>query len=506
MFHSEGNLARIDVAETARREASVSPGSLVARNIAIAAAYLAGGHLGLEFAQVDGQVTLVWPPLGLALAAALLWGNRIGPGIWVGAVAVNLIHGLSGATALLIATGNTLGPLVAATLLTRATRFRADLRRRTDIGLLLAGALGASVITASVGAATLLQVVDSRFLDLARVWLAGDCAGGVIVTPVVLTWANAGHRRFVNSRRQVAMFVTVCLGVAVSVPIVFTQGATFLALLPYIFVMAAALRFAMIGSATTTLVLSAAAVICTAAGVGPYADSASEGGLFALWTYSLTATIGALIVAGMVVERQRAAEHERMLLHELDHRVKNNLATVIALAEQSGKSAGSVELYVANFVARLRALAGTHEALARRRWESGTLRDVVRTVASPYTQTLSDTLNVQGSELQLTPKASASLTMALHELATNAAKHGAWSVPGGRVELQWTLEPGRMLKICWAEFGAPSAAAEISPGFGVTLMQGIVQYELRGELAVSHRERGILCEISLPLDRIEARA
>jgi two-component sensor histidine kinase len=144
-----------------------------------------------------------------------------------------------------------------------------------------------------------------------------------------------------------------------------------------------------------------------------------------------------LLVCEEVTERKRAEEHQRLLVAELDHRVKNVLATVQAVAAHSMETSSSTEHFVAAFDGRIRSMGSTHELLSHRRWLGIPLAELVEQQLAPYT-TVSNT-NVDGPEVLLSAEAGQTMAMTLHELATNAAKYGALSTPRGRVSVRWGL-------------------------------------------------------------------
>jgi two-component sensor histidine kinase len=192
-----------------------------------------------------------------------------------------------------------------------------------------------------------------------------------------------------------------------------------------------------------------------------------------------------------------------MMARELDHRVKNNLAEVLALVEQSGTSASSYEEFREAFAGRVRAMARTHEALAARHWRGVPLREVADLTLEPYTGAGDDRIVKHGDAVVLAPTASSALGMMLHELAANAAKHGALAVSAGRVELSWRREQNGDLEIVWRERGGPPVARPEREGFGMRLVRGVVTHELGGTLAMEFDPQGLCCEIHIPREHLQ---
>jgi PAS domain S-box-containing protein len=212
------------------------------------------------------------------------------------------------------------------------------------------------------------------------------------------------------------------------------------------------------------------------------------------------------LVRGSIIdvsERRQAELRQLMMARELDHRVKNNLAEVLALVEQSGTSASSYEEFREAFAGRVRAMARTHEALAARHWRGVPLREVADLTLEPYAGSGDDRIVKRGDSVVLAPTASSALGMMLHELAANAAKHGALAVAAGRVELSWRREPNGDLEIVWRERGGPPVARPEREGFGMRLVRGVVTHELGGTLSMEFDPQGLCCEIHIPREHLQ---
>jgi two-component sensor histidine kinase len=194
-------------------------------------------------------------------------------------------------------------------------------------------------------------------------------------------------------------------------------------------------------------------------------------------------------------ERKSAEERQQLLVAELSHRVKNTLATVQSIATQTLRGAASAADFKETFTARLGALARAHDLLTERAWESTALAAVLQHVLAPYGKRR---VAVEGPELRLAPNAALTLTMAFHELATNAAKHGALSIPSGRVSVRWSAPVGT-LELEWVERGGPSVHKPRRRGFGLRLIEQGLTYELGGHVRLEFAPDGLECHIRLPL-------
>jgi PAS domain S-box-containing protein len=198
-----------------------------------------------------------------------------------------------------------------------------------------------------------------------------------------------------------------------------------------------------------------------------------------------------------ITERKDAEERQRLLVGELNHRVKNTLAIVQALAFQTFSATKSREEEQAAFSARLSALAAAHAMLTQESWQSVQLLEIakraVEACGAPHEQ-----LDLQGPDLLIPPQTAVSLAMALHELCTNALKYGAFSVPAGRVTVRWQVEDGR-LSFSWKETGGPRVEAPQRPGFGLRMIERGLARELHGHVELSFEPSGFVCLIDAPV-------
>ncbi len=203
-----------------------------------------------------------------------------------------------------------------------------------------------------------------------------------------------------------------------------------------------------------------------------------------------------------VTERKEAEARQKLLLDELNHRVKNTLATVQSLAAQTVRNCRSAEEFRARFEPRLLALSAAHDRLTRNQWEGASLSEIAQEELAAHAAP-GRRLRVDGPDVHLPPRASLSLSMALHELATNAAKHGALSAPDGEVALSWKIEresspfPTRV-SLEWMETGGPAADPLRSEGFGSRLLR-VTAKELNGEMQTDFAPEGLRWRLSFPL-------
>lgn len=200
-----------------------------------------------------------------------------------------------------------------------------------------------------------------------------------------------------------------------------------------------------------------------------------------------------------ITERKQLEEQLELLVGELNHRVKNTLMVVQAMAFQTFRGAHATSEPVVAFNQRLRAVSGAHDALSRSNWIGASLSEIVRQ-GTIICDDGRSRVAAEGPDVVLPANATVSLVMVLHELATNAMKYGALSSEGGRVALRWTVdEVGRVLTIEWREDGGPPVCAPSRKGFGFRLINEAVPRQLSGNVALTYAPEGLRCRILLPL-------
>ena len=232
----------------------------------------------------------------------------------------------------------------------------------------------------------------------------------------------------------------------------------------------------------------------------PFRSSLSE---FAIIGDALTQAAAA--VEDRARERERTLEQRRLLINELNHRVKNTLAVVQSIAVQSlGRATALVGARDA-LTNRLGALAQAHDVLTRENWEGAELREVARVAVAPLGS--DEQISIGGPQVRLTPALSVSLALALHELGTNALKYGALSRSGGHVDIAWeVVEKGdaRRLSLRWAESGGPPVQHPTREGFGTRLVRRSLEAELDASVSLDFAPDGVVCVMTVSLPPIPA--
>ena len=219
-------------------------------------------------------------------------------------------------------------------------------------------------------------------------------------------------------------------------------------------------------------------------------------------TNAAGAVFGIFLQGQEVTERVNAARSQDLLMRELRHRVRNTLATVRAIAARTARTADTPKAFIEALETRLIALATAHELLTQSRWESVPLRDLVEGELRPFDLSR---IRIEGPATCLPAPVAMPMGLALHELATNAAKHGALSVSDGGVDIVWWVigtGPARSLRFTWIERGGPTVTAPQHRGFGTEILDGLMR---RGaEPVLDYARDGLRCTLEIALDPIPA--
>ncbi len=204
-----------------------------------------------------------------------------------------------------------------------------------------------------------------------------------------------------------------------------------------------------------------------------------------------------------ITERKRADEHQRLLIAELDHRVKNVLARVATVAEYTRQSCDTMDEFIQALDGRIQSMAVAHELLSRGAWQAIRLADIVRSQLAPYATDANTTTD--GPDTTLSAAAAEALAMVFQELVTNASKYGALSTPGGRVSVSWECCNGDAatgLVIVWRETGGPPVSIPTEYGYGTSLIRELIPHELGGMVDLAFSSDGVSCTIEIPVEEI----
>ena len=210
-----------------------------------------------------------------------------------------------------------------------------------------------------------------------------------------------------------------------------------------------------------------------------------------------------------VTERKAAEEQIQLLSREVTHRAKNMLAVVQSIANQTARTAGTLAEFQLRFRDRLQGLASSFDILVRENWRGALLTDLVRQHLAPFVDTLSPRVIVSGPEIVVSADAAQTLGLALHELATNAVKYGALSVPTGLIKISWAFDrvesTGRKLNMTWMEMSGPNVAPPARKGFGHIVLHQMLEASLHAEVVMEFAVEGLVWSALIPAETLEPR-
>jgi two-component sensor histidine kinase/integral membrane sensor domain MASE1 len=476
----------------------------------IAIIYLVVARLSLTLASVNASATPIWPTTGYAFAAVLLFGYRVVPAIFLGALVVNAMTAGTLYTSLGIAVGNALEALVGAYIINNWAGGREAFESPWGVAKFVASSFApATVISATVGIATLSIAGLAQWSDLGTVWVTwwmGDSAGALVITPALVLWGTAPRRAWQSrelSRSALVYLAAIAVGLLAFSPLIAEDAIrtplAFLTILPLIW---AAVRRHPRDTATTAAILSSFAVWGTISNASPVSGASLNESFLLLLAFMISVSAPSLALSAEVAERRRQEEHVDFMLHELSHRSKNLLAIVQSMANQVARRTDNFDDFFSGFSARLRALAEIHDLLIVGDWRGADIRELVRVQLVPFHDGSGTSIVASGPELRLTPKAAEQIGLALHELGTNAAKHGALSSPDGAVRLHWGLENAgtrqERLRFSWEETGGPGVKQAPRQGFGSLVITKIVPESLQGAAALDFTRDGVKWLLIVP--------
>jgi len=379
---------------------------------------------------------------------------------------------------------------------------------RHVLGLLAASAI--STATTAIGATLAMRMFGpsaAPALTVWQVWFTSDALGIITAAPLVVGLFAAAHDP--PDRRELIEGVLTVVVVAAATLVGFGTPTTLwitivpLSLLMPLLVWQAA-RCRPVFVAATACVVAITIVLTIKFGIGRLGDhSVPHGYRVNAAQVAMLAIAGcSLILAALFAERRRheatlqeGLEHQRTLNAELDHRVKNVLATVTAIITQTQQGSSCYTDFLASLNSRIASLARTHELLSSSNWRGVELAKIVERELAPYTASRCE---VGGPRVTLKAEATQAVAMVLHELSTNAAKYGAFTKPAGRVSIRWRcLQDGRLV-IEWQESDGPPVTSPGRLGYGTSLIRELVPFELGGAVDLAFAPDGIECRLEVP--------
>jgi signal transduction histidine kinase/integral membrane sensor domain MASE1/CheY-like chemotaxis protein len=318
--------------------------------LVVVAGYFGAAQLGFSQAFLHSNVSPVWPPTGVGIAAVFLLGYRIAPSLLLGAFLANLVTDVSVATAAGIATGNTLESLAAVYLLRRFVGDHSPFYRASDVVkfVLLAGGLSTTV-SATIGTMSLCLSSTASWANFGPLWLTwwlGDFVGAIVIAPLIITWTRNRQDVWTGRRYAEALLLLLLLTMVSGIlfgTLVLTQGARYpLGHLTIPLFLWAAFRMGPRGVATAIALVSAIGVAGTRAGVGPFSQYSTNESLLLLQVFLGTVSITSLLLAALVVERKKAEETLADRLHEIETTMEvSPISLFVAQDQAAGRIVGN---------------------------------------------------------------------------------------------------------------------------------------------------------------------
>ena len=499
---------------------------------AFAAAYLVVTLFAYQWTTGSASLAIFWPCNGILAAALLLLPRGPALAVVVVAAAVDFISTCY--------VGRTpIGPAVLISVMDISEAFLAALLIRRIGGAALnvtdLRRLGAIIFLAILPATLAVGTIGAMFFSLsfhqhfASQWpklVASDFLGMVIGAPTSLMIARMKRFDFGGTDNRFERVGLLALLLVVTV-VVFAEPKGTAGLVIFPLVVLAAFRlsppYMILGAVLMTIVAATASSL----GRGPFAITAHgspDASFMGLQSFLAAMVASAIVPMAALADKERtqrrltraldvarrskhAAEQsnaqmrqvvklQRLMVNELNHRVKNTLASVQSIASQTLRSASTMPDARNTLNARLSAMAGAHDILTRESWEGANLIDIVETAIGPYAGT--GRIDISGPVVRLSPKAALAFSLTFHELCTNASKYGALSAADGKVEVHWSLA-GRTLHLDWVETGGPPVREPAHRGFGTRMILGLGR-ELSGMANMAFTEAGLRCMIKASIE------
>lgn len=204
-----------------------------------------------------------------------------------------------------------------------------------------------------------------------------------------------------------------------------------------------------------------------------------------------------------VTAHRKREEHIKFLLTELSHRSKNLLAVIQAMSSQTARTSSTVDDFQRQFMSRVHALAASHELLVGNDWKGALVQVLVERMLAPFREGTGHRFRLEGPAVHFNSQAAQAVGLAIHELATNAVKHGALSIAGGTVEIVWRLcDDGKTFRMSWRERGGPPITQPNSTGFGRVVIERMTAQSVGGTVELAFERSGVVWELTAPLARI----
>jgi two-component sensor histidine kinase/integral membrane sensor domain MASE1 len=464
--------------------------ALLARSDGLAMFWLAGGVSSGVLIALGRSARL---PVATAMMVAIIVANLTGrPNIWA-------------ATAFTLC--NVGEALFAAWLIERyfGSPFSLDSLRNV-LGLVAAAVVAnAASAVGATAAHRLFLSPTAPIWTTWQHWFASGVVGILTAAPLVIGLAEA--LRAPPPRREIIEGVAALVALAAVMTVIIVllpekpweMVAPVSLLFPILWLAA---RCQPVFAAAAAFIVSLTIVWTTTFGIVHFGDPALPIGdrITGAQAAILGLALCAYVLAALFAERRQAEARHGLLIAELDHRVKNVLARVAAVVMHTRRRCGTMDEFVEALDGRIQSMASAHALLSQSRWSGVSLTNLIRHQLAPYTTDANTMIN--GRDVTLTSAQTQAVAMVIHELVTNAAKHGALSSPNGRVSVRWDrigAKAASILTVTWCELGGPPVATSIQSGYGSNLIRDLIPHELGGTVDLIFASDGLSCKMEIPL-------
>jgi two-component sensor histidine kinase len=479
--------------------------------VVVGIAYFLAARVGVVLGVSQG-VPIFWPAAGIAVGAFIALGPNARLPVAVAVAAANMASGIligrSLSLTITFAFFNTGEALLTAWLVERwfGRPFTLDAVRQV-LGFVVASAVSEAIAASGAGIVVHFLEPTTSSAHAWRLWFA-SCSLGIFTVAPLLIGLGQIVRELPPRRELIEGTVGLATLAALSVFVISLPQSPWATALPVALVLPVLLwisvRCRPAFAAAAMFIVALAVSWSTTFEVGQFADASVPlaDRILAAQTLVLAAALLALVLAALFADRRRSEERQRALIAELDHRVKNMLATVSAVASRTQDASGSVEDFVVALDGRIRSMATAHELLSTRQWTGMPMAELVRRELAAYAT--SNNTEIDGPEVILNAEAGQATAMVIHELVTNAAKYGALSTQSGRVSVRWyrKLNGSAQLVLVWQETGGPTIGAPKKLGYGTGVIRDLVPYEFGGTVDLSFASEGVRCRLEIPFDRV----
>jgi two-component sensor histidine kinase/integral membrane sensor domain MASE1 len=480
--------------------------------IAVGIAYFFAAQLSFALTARSDGLAMFWVAGGLSSGVVIVLGRSARLPVASAMVAAMIIATLMGHRNLWISTAfalcNVGDTILAAWLIERhfGSPFSLDSLRKV-LGLLTAAVVAnaASAVGATVACKLLLSPAPPIWATWHH-WFISGVVGNVTIAPLVIGLGDA--LRTPPPRHEIIEGVVLLVALAAMMVVIIVlvpekpweMVAPVALLFPILWLAA---RCQPVFAAAAAFIVSLTIVWTTTFGIVHFGDPALPIGdrIVGVEAAILGVALCAYVLAALFAERRQAAAHQRLLIAELDHRVKNLLARVVALVMHTRGRCGTMDEFVKALEGRIQSMASAHALLSQSRWSAVSLTNLIRHQLAPYTTDANATIS--GPDVMLTAAQTQAVALVFHELVTNAAKHGALSGPNGRVSASWerTGAVAAILTITRQELGGPPIAAPVLTGYGLNLIRDLIPHELGGAVELTFPSDGACCKIEIPVGR-----